>query len=81
MMGQVGSVTAAVAERPGAGLGVLVNANAKRGGRRVAVQIAQRLSGSKVRLTKTIEEIESWLRILGRPPRGWRSPSSTLCTG
>jgi diacylglycerol kinase family enzyme len=54
-------------ELPGKGLGVLVNANAKRGGRRVAVQIAQRLAGSKVRLTKTIEEIESWLRIVAEP--------------
>lgn len=47
---------------PGAGLAVLVNANAKRGGRRVAVQIARALPAANVRLTKTIPEIEGWLR-------------------
>jgi diacylglycerol kinase family enzyme len=47
---------------PGKGLFILVNANAKRGGRRIAVQIARALPGATVRLTKTIAEVESWLR-------------------
>jgi diacylglycerol kinase family enzyme len=51
----------------GSGLAVLVNANAKRGGRRVAVQIGHALRGASVRLTKRAEEIEAWLRILDRP--------------
>ncbi|MGH7294125.1 MAG: diacylglycerol/lipid kinase family protein [Polyangiaceae bacterium] len=50
----------------GAGLAVLVNANAKRGGRRVAVQIARALPGASVRLTRTTQEIDAWLRSL--PP-------------
>ncbi len=54
---------------PGAGLAILVNANAKRGGRRVAVQIARVLPGASVRLTKSPQEIDAWLRVLG-PPRG-----------
>jgi len=49
---------------PGEGLAVLVNANAKRGGRRIAVQIARILPGAKVRLTKTMDEVEAWLRTL-----------------
>jgi diacylglycerol kinase family enzyme len=53
----------------GSGLAVLVNANAKRGGRRVAVQIARALPGASVRLTKSIAEIEAWLKHLS-PPRG-----------
>jgi diacylglycerol kinase family enzyme len=53
---------------PGSGLAVLVNANAKRGGRRVAVQIARALPGAIVRLTKTTQEIDAWLRMLP-PPR------------
>ena len=48
----------------GSGLAVLVNANAKRGGRRVGVQIARALPGASVRLTKTTDEIASWLRAL-----------------
>jgi diacylglycerol kinase family enzyme len=48
----------------GAGLAILVNANAKRGGRRVAVQIARALGGASVRLTKKESEIEDWLRLL-----------------
>src|ERR1019366_1480782 len=48
----------------GAGLAVLVNANAKRGGRRVAVQIARVLPGASVRLTKSPQEILAWLRVL-----------------
>ncbi len=54
-------------EAPGTGLAVLVNANAKRGGRRVAAQIARALPGASVRLTRSKEEITSWLRVL--PPR------------
>ncbi len=46
---------------------VLVNANAKRGGRRVAAQIARELPGATVRLTRSIDEIEGWLRTLGSP--------------
>lgn len=51
---------------PGTGLAILVNANAKRGGRRVAVQIARALPGARVRLTKSEREIDAWLRLL--PP-------------
>jgi hypothetical protein len=50
----------------GAGLAVLVNANAKRGGRRVAAQIGRALPGASVRLTRTTREIDAWLRTL--PP-------------
>jgi diacylglycerol kinase family enzyme len=50
----------------GAGLAVLINANAKRGGRRVAVQIARTLPGADVRLTKSPQELDAWLRML--PP-------------
>jgi diacylglycerol kinase family enzyme len=46
---------------PGSGLAILVNANAKRGGRRVAVQIARALPGASVRLTKSAHEIDAWL--------------------
>jgi diacylglycerol kinase family enzyme len=46
----------------GAGLFICVNANAKRGGRRIAVQIARALPGASVRLTKSIAEVEAWLR-------------------
>jgi len=53
----------------GSGLAILVNANAKRGGRRVAAQIARALPGASVRLTKSTEEIEAWLRVLP-PPQG-----------
>ena len=53
----------------GAGLAILVNANAKRGGRRVAVQIARVLPGASVRLTKSPQEIDAWLRVLS-PLRG-----------
>jgi diacylglycerol kinase family enzyme len=51
----------------GAGLAILVNANAKRGGRRIAVQIAEALPSARVRLTKTTEEIAAWLGTLDRP--------------
>jgi len=49
----------------GRGLAILVNANAKRGGRRIAVQIAQVLPGAHVRLTKSVDEVRGWLRSLG----------------
>jgi diacylglycerol kinase family enzyme len=48
----------------GSGLAILVNANAKRGGRRVAVQIARALPGASVRLTKAPHELDAWLRQL-----------------
>jgi diacylglycerol kinase family enzyme len=51
----------------GAGLAIVVNANAKRGGRRIAVQIAQALPSARVRLTKSIEEIQAWLPTLHAP--------------
>jgi diacylglycerol kinase family enzyme len=51
----------------GSGLAILVNANAKRGGRRVAVQIARAVPGASVRLTKSTQEIDAWLRMLPRP--------------
>jgi diacylglycerol kinase family enzyme len=56
---------------PGKGVYILVNANAKRGGRRVAVQIARALPGASVRLTRSIEEVEGWLRTVLQtaPPR------------
>lgn len=47
---------------PGRGVFILVNANAKRGGRRVAVQLARALPGARVRLSRTKEEVEGWLR-------------------
>jgi diacylglycerol kinase family enzyme len=53
--------------RLGAGLAVLVNANAKRGGRRVAAQIARALPGANVRLTRTSEEVDAWLGRLENP--------------
>lgn len=46
----------------GDGIYILVNANAKRGGRRIAVQIARALPGANVRLTRTVDEVEGWLR-------------------
>jgi diacylglycerol kinase family enzyme len=51
----------------GAGLAILVNANAKRGGRRVAAQIGRALPGASVRLTRTADEIGAWLRTLPHP--------------
>ena len=53
-----------VDEAAGHGLHIVVNANAKRGGRRIAVQIARALPGASVRLTRSIEEVEGWLRTL-----------------
>ncbi len=46
----------------GQGLAILVNANAKRGGRRIAVQISRLMPRANVRLTKTQDEVTSWLR-------------------
>lgn len=51
----------------GEGLAILVNANAKRGGRRVAVQLARALPGAGVRLTRHIDEIDTWLRNMKTP--------------
>jgi diacylglycerol kinase family enzyme len=51
----------------GDGLAILVNDNAKRGGRRVAAQIARQLPGASVRLTKSTREIDAWLKALPRP--------------
>jgi hypothetical protein len=51
----------------GTGLHIVVNANAKRGGRRIAVQIARALPGANVRLTRSIEEVEAWLRTVKNP--------------
>ncbi len=48
----------------GTGLAILVNANAKRGGRRIAVQIARLLPGASVRLTKSVAEVRGWLASL-----------------
>jgi diacylglycerol kinase family enzyme len=42
----------------------LVNANAKRGGRRVAVQIARALPGASVRLMKAAHELDAWISAL-----------------
>jgi hypothetical protein len=50
----------------GNGLAILINAHAKRGGRRVAAQIARVLPGANVRLTRSAGEIDAWLRTL--PP-------------
>src|SRR5260221_14577235 len=46
----------------GEGLAILVNANAKRGGRRIAVQISRLMPRANVRLTKAQSEIDAWLR-------------------
>jgi diacylglycerol kinase family enzyme len=52
----------------GEGLFILVNANAKRGGRRIAVQLSRALPNARVRLTRSIEEIEGWLRVVLKDP-------------
>jgi hypothetical protein len=57
------------AEPAGTGLAILINANAKRGRRRVAAQIARALPGANVRVTKSTQEIDAWLRTLP-PTRG-----------
>jgi diacylglycerol kinase family enzyme len=46
----------------GEGLAILVNANAKRGGRRIAVQISRFLPQANVRLTRSQDEVATWLR-------------------
>lgn len=51
----------------GKGLYIVVNANAKRGGRRIAVQIARALPSATVRLTKSLQELEGWLRTIREP--------------
>ncbi len=48
----------------GRGIAILVNANAKRGGRRVAVQIGRMLPRARVRLTRNQGEISVWLKEL-----------------
>jgi diacylglycerol kinase family enzyme len=56
----------------GSDLAVLVNANSKRGGRRVAVEIGRALPLANVRLTQREAETDEWLRALRRgatPPR------------
>jgi len=50
--------------KPGDGLAILVNANAKRGGRRIAVQTQRYLPGANVKLTRTLDEATEWLRAL-----------------
>ncbi|MGH7280113.1 MAG: hypothetical protein ACRELY_01195, partial [Polyangiaceae bacterium] len=51
----------------GDGLAILVNANAKRGGRRIAAQLAREFPRAHVKLTKSIDEIESFLTDLKSP--------------
>ena len=51
----------------GKGLYIVVNANAKRGGRRIAVQIARALPAATVRLTKSLQELEGWRRTIEEP--------------
>ena len=46
----------------GEGFAVIVNANAKRGGRRIAAQIARALPGARVKRTQSAEELTEWLR-------------------
>ncbi|HEX7667780.1 MAG TPA: diacylglycerol kinase family protein [Polyangiaceae bacterium] len=55
------------AVNPGDGFAILVNANAKRGGRRIAAQLAREFPRANLRLTKSIGEIESWLASLKDP--------------
>jgi diacylglycerol kinase family enzyme len=71
----LGGAPSAVAARPrGGGLAIIVNANAKRGGRRVAAQIARALPEAQVKLTRTIEELSGWLKTL-------RDPACVLAAG
>ena len=55
---------AAALTKPGLGLAILVNANAKRGHRRIAVELTRRLPGAHVRLSKRASETDEWLRNL-----------------
>jgi diacylglycerol kinase family enzyme len=50
----------------GKDLHIVVNANAKRGGRRLAVQIGRALPGASVRLTRSVDELENWLHTVTR---------------
>ena len=63
---------------PGTGLGIMVNANAKRGGRRIAVQIARALPGASVRLTRSLGEVDGWLRSLTSPTATGGAPLRCL---
>jgi len=63
----------------GKGLYICVNANAKRGGRRIAVQIARALPGASVRLTKSIGEVESWLRTVVAGANGQKERADLRC--
>jgi diacylglycerol kinase family enzyme len=77
LIGALGSAAARSSRPPGAagaGVAILVNANAKRGGRRVAVEIARTLPGARVRLTRSTREIDAWLRTL-------EDPSAILAAG
>lgn len=69
---------------PAAGTGyfILVNANAKRGGRRIAVQIARALPGATVKLTRTVDEVDGYLRglLTDRRP-GISAPRCILSAG
>lgn len=51
----------------GAGLAVVVNANAKRGGRRVAAQLRRALPGATIKLTRSLAELEDFLAALPTP--------------
>ncbi|MBK6691682.1 MAG: diacylglycerol kinase [Myxococcales bacterium] len=63
----------------GAGLGVVVNANAKRGGRRIAVELGRALPGARVRLTRSADELDAYLRSLLRD--GEPRPRCILAAG
>lgn len=58
----------------GDGLAILVNANAKRGGRRIAAQLAREFPHAHVKLTRSIDEIEHFLATL-------KSTSAVLVAG
>lgn len=63
----------------GRGLYILINANAKRGGRRVAAQIARALPGANVRLTRSIAEVDSYLRSVLYPSAAFVQPAPVRC--
>jgi diacylglycerol kinase family enzyme len=48
----------------GRGLAIVVNANAKRGGRRVAAEMRRILPAATIRLTRDADELTAWLRKL-----------------
>jgi diacylglycerol kinase family enzyme len=64
---------------PGAGLGIVVNANAKRGGRRIAVELGRALPGARVRLTRSADELDDYLRSILR--EGESAPRCVLAAG